>query len=289
MSSFSQRKGIKPLQKSMQIESLDVDLRNRLWSVIYSSIFEEYESPNPYGNRSQAAVICINIAKFVWTDYFKLQADTFFEPDPNRSKSSFHPIKNLIINGPWNEALDLLEFLLKSIPESWEEEIIEDLNKVFESENASFRIIGLEITEITDPIEVESIESAIQNTRGTTHTHLAKALELLSDRKLKDFRNSIKESISAVEAASQAVAQKSGATLNEALREIKKSRTIHPAFERSLISLYGYTSDSGGIRHALTEDTVHPTYADAKLLLVTSAAFVNYIFTVAAEDKINIE
>jgi len=46
-------------------------------------------------------------------------------------------------------------------------------------------------------------------------TDLSRALELLSDRKQPDYRNSIKESISAVEATCQVFASKSRATLGD--------------------------------------------------------------------------
>ncbi|MEB7145202.1 hypothetical protein NEM79_21265, partial [Escherichia coli] len=43
--------------------------------------------------------------------------------------------------------------------------------------------------------------------------------------------------------------------------------------------LYGYTSDQGGICHALTEEDVNPTLAEAKFMLVTCSAFSNYLLS----------
>lgn len=68
--------------------------------------------------------------------------------------------------------------------------------------------------------------------------------------------------------------------LGECLRLIKTKKHLHPAFEQSLIKLYAYTSDDGGIRHALTEEHEHPKFADAKFMLVTCSALVNYLRTV---------
>lgn len=50
-------------------------------------------------------------------------------------------------------------------------------------------------------------------------THLRRALELLSDRENPDYRNSIKEPISAVESLSKVIAEKSNASLSKALEE----------------------------------------------------------------------
>jgi len=43
------------------------------------------------------------------------------------------------------------------------------------------------------------------------------------------------------------------------------------------MALYGYTSDSGGIRHALSDEDVTPTFEDAKFMLVSCSAFINYL------------
>lgn len=47
---------------------------------------------------------------------------------------------------------------------------------------------------------------------------------------------------------------------------------MHPALEQAILKLYGYTSDAGGIRHALTEESTVPSYGDAKFMLVLKQA-----------------
>ena len=51
---------------------------------------------------------------------------------------------------------------------------------------------------------------------------------------------------------------------------------MHPALEKAFISMYGYTSDEHGIRHALMDE---PSlgFEDAKFMLVSCAGFVNYL------------
>lgn len=44
----------------------------------------------------------------------------------------------------------------------------------------------------------------------------------------------------------------------------------------ALGNLYGYTSDGDGIRHSLLEEP-NLDYSDAKFMLVTCSAFVNYL------------
>jgi hypothetical protein len=117
---------------------------------------------------------------------------------------------------------------------------------------------------------------------------VASALERLSDRQEPDYRNSIKESISAVESACQLVARKPGTTLGVRIKAIKGNGFTHPALEEALGKFCGYTSDERGIRHALTADSSIPTYAEAKFMLVACSAFVNFILTRLIEVGLSI-
>src|SRR2546421_5002675 len=83
--------------------------------------------------------------------------------------------------------------------------------------------------------------------------HLDRALELLSDRVAPDFRNFIKESISAVEALSRLLTGDPKATLGKALESLEKSLKIelHHNLKDAFKNLYWYTSDAEGIRHGM--------------------------------------
>ena len=54
---------------------------------------------------------------------------------------------------------------------------------------------------------------------------------------------------------------------------------IPPTLEEAFNKLYGYTSNEGGIRHALSEGDTPPTFDDAKYMLVSCSAFVNYLIS----------
>lgn len=81
---------------------------------------------------------------------------------------------------------------------------------------------------------------------GGAETHLSAALSLLADRTSPDYRNSIKESISAVEAVASVISRTPNATLGDALKTLKHSIEIHPALEGAFSKMYGYTSNSEG-------------------------------------------
>ncbi|KAB0477571.1 hypothetical protein, partial [Pseudomonas vancouverensis] len=106
--------------------------------------------------------------------------------------------------------------------------------------------------------------------------HLNQALKLMSDRQNPDYRNSIKESISAVESICKIITQDDKATLGKALKIIEEKYSLHAALKSSLSQLYGYASDGDGIRHAMLEESIL-SYIDAKFMLVSCTNFINYL------------
>ena len=99
--------------------------------------------------------------------------------------------------------------------------------------------------------------------------HIRSAVSLLSERKKPNYRNSIKESISAVESVCRLIG--GGKTLGE-LKGIRDKIGLHPALEKGFSALYGYTSDKGGIRHALLEESSVDS-TDARFMLVALLGF----------------
>jgi hypothetical protein len=143
------------------------------------------------------------------------------------------------------------------------------------------------ITQITSEEEISEIEEALKNAPKPVDIHLKTALDKLSDRKSPDYRNSIKESISAVEAICKQIASDTKADLEKALKEIEKKTELHPALKNAFRNLYGYTSDAQGIRHALMEES-DLDFEDAKFMLVSCSAFVNYLITKSSKAGIKL-
>mgnify|MGYP000481197346 CR=1 FL=1 len=66
---------------------------------------------------------------------------------------------------------------------------------------------------------------------------------------------------------------------------------IHPSMENAFSSMYGYTSDEDGIRHGGIDFKWAPA-EDAKYMLVSCSAFVNYLiekWSKAAKNQDNSE
>ena len=69
--------------------------------------------------------------------------------------------------------------------------------------------------------------------------------------------------------------EKSGG-IDKALAKLAVNIKMHSALKAGFSKLYGYTSDEDGIRHPILEDE-NLGFAEAKYMLVTCSAFVNFL------------
>ena len=152
------------------------------------------------------------------------------------------------------------------------------LNAILEEEKAGYRVVDYSITPITDENEIRTVESAIGDSRlpvGVSE-HLRTALEMVSDRKAPDYRNSIKESISAVEGTCQYLTGAKGNELGKTLSILESEFGLHKALKSGFSAIYGYTSGADGIRHAMLEAS-SVNFEDAYFFLVICSAFINFL------------
>lgn len=157
-------------------------------------------------------------------------------------------------------------------------------NNILEEEVSAYRFINGKITPISNEIEMQEIENALKSPFKPIQIHIRQALELFSDRKNPDYRNSIKESMSAVEAICRLIVKDGKATLGDALEKVN---ITHPALKEGFKKIYGYTSDSEGIRHALSDES-YISSEDAKFMLVACSAFINYLIEKSRKVDIKI-
>lgn len=264
---------------------MDDELKNRLWSVLQLEIFDKWRYTSYLDYKHQDTQLVEFLVSRYWLDYFKWPTDTIppFK-DVNR-KSAYNILREHFFKADWWQVYDFIEFTIKNVPNGWEKSLIVKINRYLELENAAYRVVDKEVVEITDEIEIDEIESALDTGSRSIREHLRRSLELLSDRQSPDYRNATKESISAVEAACRLISGDEKATLASAL---KKIGPIHPALKDAMSKLYGYTSDEGGIRHSLTEDAEKPTFAEAKFMLVAASAFINFLWAKSAEKGLQL-
>jgi hypothetical protein len=186
----------------------------------------------------------------------------------------------------WHGVYDFIEFLPRRFREQYgdtNERFVQACNQVLEREMSGWRFSGNTLTQITSADELAAIDEAreLPKPYRVVGEHFDTALRLMADRRKPDFRNSIKESISAVESFCSLLASQKKADLGAALKVIEQQVPLHGALKSAFNSLYGYTSDASGIRHALLEET-NLSFEDAKFMLVACSAFVSYLRALAA-------
>ncbi|MFJ2534940.1 AbiJ-NTD4 domain-containing protein [Microbacterium maritypicum] len=271
MATFSERHGYKEVRTLIQRESLDDDTRLELWNllaVLPREFDKFYQDPTEHG-----------ILEALWIWYFKKARD-----EMPYDSMVWKLVKEAILTRDWNEVLDLVEQFMKH----WDrletdrsaklkKVFLQALNQRFEQELVGYRMIGLEITPVDSTAEADAVSGALSDTdalAGARHA-LDRAVELLADRATPDYPNSIKESISAVEAVVKKVTGEG--TLGKGLTKLEGAGlTIHPALKGAWSQMYGWTSNDDGIRHGGIE-AADADQALAKYVLVTCSAFVSYL------------
>ena len=278
MARFSERVGAVAESKTIQVGSLSAELRNSFWNLFYD-LYDEHE--RNYWSR---------VARHVATYFRKVPVDEL----PYRDYEAREWLKEYFYSLPWHGVYDLTEFIAhnhRSMTSRYsgynevshrvsESKLVERLNYILERELSGYRFIQGTLTPIAAKEEVEAIETAIASAKRAglagAHQHIRAALELLGKKPTPDYRNAIKEAISAVESVAKQIVGSDSATLDAALKELGKKTEIHGALASGFSKLYGYTSDESGIRHAIFEEP-NVGFSEAKYMIVSCSAFVNFL------------
>ena len=228
---FSQRIGIAPSKKPIQIGSINEDLRNTLWNLLkihYWDIFDRSKYDLGRRNDFISGSNLWPLFQRLWLDHFKEPIDDIpelFHSTP-RSPSGLSVLKNHFFNAEWNKVYEFVEFVSLHGPKESQLDFISKCNIYLEKENSGYRFVNGIIIEISSSEEIGEIEKAIEAATPYygVRQHLKTAITLLSDRQSPDYRNSIKESISAVEALCKKITTNDNATLGQAIKFLEKKR-----------------------------------------------------------------
>lgn len=218
----------------------------------------------------------------IWCFFMNQRRDDFYHYNSHEVVATEYLLSDLY---EWYTKFDLIEYSINYLRQKSEGKerlrlivdcFVKMISSTFKRLNYAYRIVDDYVVELTDDEEIKSIEESLK-VSPSTRTHLSGALKNLSKRPNPDYRNSIKESISAVEALCREITGET--TLGKALKALEKNGVIIPKFLNSAIeNLYIYTNDAKtGIRHALMDDKDAPQYDEAKFMLVVCSALINYI------------
>lgn len=278
---FSDRIGATQASLDLYVDSIPDSLRNSIWNFI----LELY--PNS-AHDDEKRKLCLYLAKH----FRKSRVDQV----PSRSYDVSEWLQSYYFSLPWHQIYNLVEFLVKhhyyilhhvagfhvdqrklsNLKEGMENRF----NHMFEVERSGFRFIGGVLSPITDQLELDAVASSIVQLNEAqlvgAKKHIQTALELFSKRPTPDYRNSIKESISAVESVAKIIGTKDGDGISTALKVLGDKANLHGALKSAFEKLYGFTSDDDGIRHAMIDDP-SVGFDEAKYMIVSCSAFCSYL------------
>lgn len=269
---FSERRGLVPVRSAVQIESMDDELRTQLWNVTYALYFQR--RVGEYGEE-------FDEFQPIWVQLMSRDLDRFPGPDiPDE-------IKAWIKNRQWHQVYDLLEELVAiKHPRISTDTAVKHFNGVMERHLAGYRLVAGKVASISDSHELSEIEGALTVERDAVRHHLESALAHLANRDKPDYPNSIKESISAVEAFLAPITGEQ--TLGAAVKKLKKIGSFdHPALLDAWSKFYGWTSDENGIRHGgdkVPSELINQ--ALARYVLISCSAFINLLIAEQAAGRI---
>jgi len=268
---FSERAGHVSPRKVLQLETMDGPLRNGIWSVLHEFFFSK-----GVHSHSTSSASYYPLWQSIWRDFLKRASDTL----PAWFGQAQIELRDWFYKAEWYEVYDLAEFVVQSeASRVLREYFTIAINDILKREMAGYTLVGDHVIAISNPAELAAISAALEASKGEPTgitAHLDAAIALYSDRIAPDYRNSIKESISAVESLAKSLAKDPKAELGKALKALEGKVDIHPALDRAFRALYGYTSDAGGIRHAMLETSTVDA-EDAQYMLVSASAFINYL------------
>ena len=220
----------------------------------------------------------------VWIDFMNKKADKYL----GGLKMRQYDAVQLCLDSremKWYEKLDSVEFAVEFMRTHFTDirriAVIDDfekeINRHFERLNYGYRILQGKIVDIVSDIEIQSVNQAVEHNDGVSF-HLQEALNLYSLKPVPQSRNSIKESITAVETLFRNFTGES--TFGKAYDKAKKQLAIHPRLEEMIQKMYDYTNQKDtGIRHAKVEpDNTHlPSPEEALFMLIACSATINYV------------
>jgi len=268
---FSQRLGLRSIRTELQLGAMDSDLRVALWNDFFGVYLES--APNLLRDDPDR-----DLFRSIWARFLGQHLDDL----PPYAITFRDWMRAWFDSIEWHRIYALVEFVCTTDQSERRDMFRYRCLASMKMHASGYRFVGDRIVPITDDIELSEIELGLRGTEEAqlagANTHLDAALGLLSDRLAPDYRNSIKESISAVESLVKIIAGDDNLTAGQALSRIgaKRILELNPVLRQALEKLYAYTNDEQGIRHALLDEP-GVDFPEAKFMLVVASAAVNLL------------
>lgn len=261
--SFEQREGLQPIPTQLQRGELSQELRAKLWAYVHDIMMRHYSM--------------IMAGSHAWYDILKdihVKRDHARVDQVNQSHT-FGSLGLMFDGSPYGKVLGWLDFVIRhpKAPNDFGAKVGDLLVEC----RSAYRVVDGLIVPMATEEERAAFEKALADTSADkfsgARAHLRNAGAHLTNGV---FADSIRESISAVESVARIL--EPGGEFSKALAKLETKGLIHPALKKGFSALYGYTSDQGGIRHALIESGAAAVdEVDAVFFLGACASFVSYL------------
>jgi hypothetical protein len=274
---FEQAEGAEPFPTQLQLCEVSQELRARLWSIIYKSL-RHYSSTDDYG-RGHVVKPFSNLLYDLHVERWCRPADEFTSSLENWVTE----LKPVFYVGDYIQIFGLTQWMLRHRLQP--DRLPEDLNYALHITQTAYAVFDRDtIIPIGSAAERDTLERAFADvTASEFHGARAHLRNAGSELTAGNYGPSIRESIHAVEAVAR-VLEPGAQKLGPALSKLEKTVRIHPALGKGFSSLYGFTSDEKGIRHALLDQPVAQVdETDALYMLGSCAAFVSYLINKARQ------
>ena len=169
MPNFSQRYGYTPIEQFFQRERVDNGLRVALWNVLSAGVWNRWM---PAGATGGVNTKLRALSKRLWLVYFNRDIDQLpiFKGGPPGS-SAYSNYKDYFFRCEWFYVYNFIQFLIQEDDTLFSDDIIKALNNALETQNAAYRIVSKEVTEITDDNEIRAVEDALNHSDAPIRAH----------------------------------------------------------------------------------------------------------------------
>jgi len=273
---FEQAEGEEPLPSQLELRQVSQELRARLWSIFFK-ILQEYSFVNP--DDREDVNVDLSLLYDCYIERWHLAADEF--------TTSFdywtEQLKTVFMEGDYLKIFGFVQWVLRH--EEKPPGLETYIETALRESRAAYALFDNDtIIPIGSDAERETLVRAFADVGASEFHGARKHLRNAgSELTAGDCPASIRESIHAVESVAR-VLEPSASTLGPALSTLEKSAYIHGALGAGFRSLYGFTSDEEGIRHALLDKTgAQVDETDALYMLGSCAAFVSYLINKARQ------
>jgi|GEM_PF-2933116 len=278
---FSQRIGKEPIETDLQIEGMDQTIRITLWNVIYKYIIDDpWGTPHP--------VFHDGCLEDIWEYYLKRASDEL--PD---EMDLVRMLKASVLNDEWYKVYDLIEFTGTVLPRTVLKGYEVAVNKALEQERSAFRLLNYKIVPITDAAEIKEITGAVQTLGekgplAEVQKHLAEALKNLGELQAPDYDLAILEIVRAVKSLAEvATAGKSG-SIKDLIKLLDADEMLPKKFKSAMVGLFEL-GDQINNKHLFRESEFNIGLEEARFMVVTGSALINYLLSMIYRLNINAE